>query len=694
MQNFRLSMILGGVRRTVPGTHRSHSLTASSRARAIVLTASVTALSAGALLLGSLYLAYANPFGLLTNSVLRSREYFPFEFYMDAYQQQILLASLYIGLLGGWLSSHRLAGDQPTGAGQFWSQFLMWVSRSAGPVSIGVVLVLMAIAHWSGIYFETNDDAIFHAIFQQAVGGDQIAQTGFVGSPLAATVSALYRRAPDVIWWGFVLWGFQGLANIVLLRGILQGSSRWPFGAGMGTVFVLLAFFSYSLRFVQFNHVAISLGAAGLWLMVPSRPDGRDGTIPRVRTDVVRPLLGAACILVAAQFRFEGAVLGALIVAVVTLGMGFLGLNGVRRRKFLTALLVAAGAGLLLVTDAGLPGGFVEEPWVGELHPESACIGQQQNDAWQGLAAARFGPLSQNDARFIGSWIFPTGALFGQEESHIRGRAPDVRCWISARSGWSGNSSRFVILGMVLALLLSLTAPVGNHQSLRRFAMGLVMLFPVFLVVGLDLVLRAPTRIAFPSVVIGMVASMTAVNSVEAPTSHGVVKTGSVLRTTLASLLVLHLVLLAPLIAVLTVQEREEQLHRDRREQTLFLSMVSALPRAGGPVVVVSWLDPMLESLQITSPALSFPQDVELVRVSGWNTALPAHRRALVERELEDWVAIVAEDRNVYLGVNKRRVEVLLKLLEERRGVDCATPDIVASAGQWVLVRSVASQCD
>ena len=682
------------MRRKVNDAHRGQRLSAPSSTRAIVQTAGIAALSAGTVMLGGLYVAYMNPFGFLTNIVLRSREFLPFAFYRDAYQQEILLASLYIGLLSGWLRNQRLAGGKPTGAGQFWHQLLMWGSRSAGTVSIGVVLVLMAIARWSGVYFETNDDAIFHAIFQQAAGGDQIAQTGFVGSPLAATVSALYRIAPNVIWWGYVLWGFQGLANIVLLRRVLQGSSRWPLGSGIGTLLVLLVFISYSLRFVQFSHVAISLGAAGLCLMVPSRPSGRGGAIPRGRTHVVHSLLGAACILVAAQLRFEGALLGALIVAVATLGMGFLGLNGVRRRKFLTALLVVAGAGLLLVTDARLPGGLVEEPWVGDLHPESACIGQQQNVAWQGLAGARFGPLSQNDARFIGSWIFPTGALFGQEESHILGRAPDARCWISAGSGYSGNSSRFVILGMVLALLLSLTAPVGNHQSLRRLAMGLVMLFPVFLVIGLDLVLRAPTRVAFPSVVIGMVASMTAVNSVEAPTSHGVDKAGSVLRTTLASLLVLHLVLLAPFIGVLTVQEREEQRHRDQREQTLFLSMVSALPRAGGPVVVVSWLDPMQESLEITSASPSFPQDVELVRVSGWNTALPAHRRALVERELEDWVAIVAEDRNVYLGVNRRRVEIFLKLLEERRGVDCATPDIVASAGQWVLVRSVASRCD
>ncbi len=199
-----------------------------------------------------------------------------------------------------------------------------------------------------GLWFETNDDLIFHDLLRGAITGQPEYHTIYNSVILTAPLSLLYRIAPTIPWWGVFLLVCNGISVLIPLDAIVKRSKDlFTMFCGGFMVLVCILPSLYIRGRIQFSSTAMLLAivgfvalvlyenTAGMWLFgileflaFIIRPEAMEIILP----------IGFGLLLVATSITEDDFILGikkilislgiALLILVIGYGVKFLIYSG------------------------------------------------------------------------------------------------------------------------------------------------------------------------------------------------------------------------------------------------------------------------------------------------------------------------------------------------------------------------------
>lgn len=627
---------------------------------------------------------HAGAVPILDGAVFRSRHEYSLDFYLQITQHYRLAAVIIQVILGVWLVLYgfgiRLDDVHETllhGLSNHRSRQVLLLLTSAS-------LVAFAVALFGPPVFDTNDDAFIAELIAGAWTGAPDPRAGFLGAMLARALTVGADRYQWVPWWGATLLAVQVASGGILLSIVVRSSA----GAGRRPLWWLalasvVGLLIYSVLFVQFTHVAITAGAAGVLLLVDAirRPQ---------RRWVLGTLAALGFVLLAAEIRYEAFLLVTALVVVLALFPDVL-----RAPTSLPPALMAVAALLAFVAAVQALGSAAEERaareiatagWAAELFPGEACFGEAQSSSWQRVADVHAGPLTENDRKIIASWVRPTIDIFGPADSMARRIVPASP---SSRTDceFFPNQPRLPQELWVYGAVLLGAAAGTQWSSGREWRLAtLLSTLPLGVLVALSAMSRAPNRVALPLLATSTVAMLVASTRRDEVADSS----ANVGRGAAAVAAIVVLAVSAQWFDV--IAERAERARRDAVVRSAFEELVADVRVSTEPKAVLSWLDPLSES----RPALTVPVSVRGGRplgVAGWGTALPGHEELLRKQGLADWIGAVASDEQVLLAMPRERWPILARFMVERREMPCPRPRIVGRSGEWIIIATISDRC-
>ncbi|GAB3825032.1 hypothetical protein [Hymenobacter jeollabukensis] len=353
-------------------------------------------------------------------------------------------------------------------------------------VGLPVLLVLLT-ATVLGSHYETNDDFSITLLLRGRTTAAPVTNLHLYFHGWAWLLARLYQTWPGLPWYGLVLYGLLTLALVLLtavLERLLAPHTSPAQRAGLLAGFLLLA----GLEHAQwFNYVRVPLllgGAAVLW--AAQQPGG-----PRSRPAL---LLGLLLFAAAWAIRPSAAVLGAVVVAPVAWGLGRPG-----------AWRVVAGAAAVALL-LGLLVQLTRTPQAARYRRLDVLKSEVLDYGWRVPA-----PRTRADSlgvQAVEQWAFGDSTLVN-EAFFQRAYRPNPRFVAERLAGLLPAAVQlardyFPLLALsALLLLLGLDQPAARRRWSQLYLLGLVLLL-----LGLQLGLKLPPRLAGPLLTLGVLTQL------------------------------------------------------------------------------------------------------------------------------------------------------------------------------------------
>ncbi|RAK69771.1 hypothetical protein [Hymenobacter edaphi] len=356
-------------------------------------------------------------------------------------------------------------------------------------VGLPALLVLLT-ATVLGSHYETNDDFSITLLLRGRTAAAPVTNLHLYLHGWAWLLARLYQLAPELPWYGLVLYLLLTLA-LVLLTAVLERllqphTSAWQ-RAGLLAAFLLLA----GLEHAQwFNYVRVPLLLAGAAVLWATRQSG--APLPAARRWALP--LGLLIFVAAWAVRPSAAVLGAAVVAPAA---GLLGGPGAWRVPA-AAAVVALLLGLLVQ--------LTRSPEAARYRRLDVLKSEVLDYGWRvpapRTAADRLG------VRAVAQWAFGDSTLVN-EAFFQRAYQPKPRFVAERLAGLLPAAAQlmrdyFPLLGIsALLLLLGSSQPAATRRRPQLYVLGLVLLL-----LGLQLGLKLPPRLAGPLLTLGVLTQL------------------------------------------------------------------------------------------------------------------------------------------------------------------------------------------
>jgi hypothetical protein len=450
-------------------------------------------------------------------------------------------------------------------------------------VLVGVLLVWAAVGLLFPPAYATDDDSAMTMI---------VSGTGFAGAPdehlvfsnvvLGRLLSAAYRRAPAVPWYGAYLIGVQVLTQLGLLYAVtrLGPSCRGPALYALYFVVVALS----TITNLQFTTTAFAATQAGVLALLSWQERPPEGRVERI----LLALLAGLLLVLGALVRFEAFGLALAVAAPAALVLAWRRPRDVRGwRPLVGPVAVAVAAVVLALAARAYDRGYyrADPRWAefrefNDLLRQFVDYGRAAEFTPETASVFREVGWTRNDQRLMMQWFHPDPAVVSVEKMRRILAAFPADPPGTARSRLSEQLRRVAANRMALPMFLSLPLVALLCAARGRAAVLLSALASsATALVLLAIFMKAP-----PHVYLSLLGWPIALGVLLA----GAEGSAASRRWNARSLLVLAGVAAAAGVVRSVVLEREEAKDGQERRRALERSLRELGPRA--EQLVVAWV--------------------------------------------------------------------------------------------------------